>query len=175
MFPGIHCLCDEWLNKCRILRTEIELQIESVNLCLSIYYSCKTKTCKFKSLKLVPNLKNAIIKGFFLSFIYKYIPYKHWGIISYYTLQNIDKIWMDRDDGFRYIHIYQTCKIFPMRLTCSKINSKPDIMMIWKRPAPWDDHLQEAGPSGWKEERKRCLQIIICKWLAPKDYHLRQQ
>ena len=137
VFPGIHCLCDKWLNKCRILKTEIELQIESVNLWLSIYYSCKTKTCKFRSFKLGPNLKSAIITGFILSFFYKYAPYKHWGIISNYTLQNMKKIWKDRDDGFRYSYVFtKTCKIFPMRLTCSKINSKPDILMICKRPAP---------------------------------------
>ena len=40
-------------------------------------------------------------------------------------------------------------------------------MIICKSPAPPDDHLQDAGPSGSSFERGRPLRIIVGKRLAP--------
>ena len=39
---------------------------------------------------------------------------------------------------------------------------------------PPDDHLQEAGPSGWPSARGQSLRIIICKRPAPPDDHLQE-
>ena len=41
-----------------------------------------------------------------------------------------------------------------------------------KRPAPLDDHLQEASPSEWSFARGRPLWVIICKGPVPPDDHL---
>ena len=40
-------------------------------------------------------------------------------------------------------------------------------MIIFKRLAPPEDHLQEAGPSAWSFTRGQPLQMIICKRPAP--------
>ena len=40
-------------------------------------------------------------------------------------------------------------------------------IIICKRPASPNDHLQEAGPSGWPFAEGRSLRIIICKRPAP--------
>ena len=47
-------------------------------------------------------------------------------------------------------------------------------MIICKRPAPPDHHLQEAGPSGWPSARGRSLWIIICKRPTTPDDHLQE-
>ena len=41
-----------------------------------------------------------------------------------------------------------------------------------KRPAPLDDHLQEASPSGWSFARGRPHWVIICKRPVPPDDNL---
>ena len=38
-------------------------------------------------------------------------------------------------------------------------------MIIFKRPDPPDDYLQEAGPSGWSFASGRILRMIICNEL----------
>ena len=48
-------------------------------------------------------------------------------------------------------------------------------MMICKRPVPPDNHLQEAGPSGWSFARGQPLRMIICKRQAPADDQKQQQ
>ena len=45
-------------------------------------------------------------------------------------------------------------------------------MIICKRLDPPDDHLQEAGSSGWPFASGWSLQIIICKRTDPPDDHL---
>ena len=47
-------------------------------------------------------------------------------------------------------------------------------MIICKRPDPPDDHLQEAGSSGWSFERDWILQMIICERPDPPDDHLQE-
>ena len=47
-------------------------------------------------------------------------------------------------------------------------------MIICKRPAPPDDHLQEVGPFGSSFARGRPLRMIICKRPVPLDHHLQE-
>ena len=47
-------------------------------------------------------------------------------------------------------------------------------MIICKRPAPPDDHLKEAGHSGWSFAKGRSFRMIICKRLVPPDDHLQE-
>ena len=47
-------------------------------------------------------------------------------------------------------------------------------MIICKRLAPPDDHLQEASPCGWPFAEGRFLGMIICKSPAPPDDHLQE-
>ena len=47
-------------------------------------------------------------------------------------------------------------------------------MIIWKRPAPPDDPLKEAGPSGSSFARGRPLRMTICKRPVPSDHHLQE-
>ena len=47
-------------------------------------------------------------------------------------------------------------------------------MIICKRPAPLDDHLQEAGPSGSSFARGRPFRMTICKRPVPLDHHLQE-
>ena len=47
-------------------------------------------------------------------------------------------------------------------------------IIIFKRLAPLDDHLQEAGPSGWSFARVRPLQMTICKRPVPPDHHFQE-
>ena len=47
-------------------------------------------------------------------------------------------------------------------------------MIICKSLVPPDDHLQDAGLSGWSFARGQSLWIIICKRLAPLDDHLQE-
>ena len=47
-------------------------------------------------------------------------------------------------------------------------------MIICKRPALPDDHLQEAGPSGSSFARGRSLRIIIYKRPTTPDDHLQE-
>ena len=42
-------------------------------------------------------------------------------------------------------------------------------MIICKSPAPPDDYLQEAGPSGWSFARGRSLGMIIFKEPVPQN------
>ena len=42
-------------------------------------------------------------------------------------------------------------------------------MIIFKRPVPPDDHLQEAGSSGWSVARGRSLLMIIEERTVPTD------
>ena len=47
-------------------------------------------------------------------------------------------------------------------------------MIIYMRSAPQDDHLQEAGPSGWLFARGRPIRMIICKKPNPLDEQQQQ-
>ena len=48
------------------------------------------------------------------------------------------------------------------------------LMIIFKRPAPQDDHMQEAGPSGGSFARGQPLWMIICKRSGPLDDDLQK-
>ena len=45
-------------------------------------------------------------------------------------------------------------------------------MITCQRPDAPDDHLQEAGSSGWSFASGQILRMIICKWPVPPDDHL---
>ena len=47
-------------------------------------------------------------------------------------------------------------------------------IIICKRLAPLDDHLQEAGPSGSSFARGRPFRMSICKRPVPLDHHLQE-
>ena len=47
-------------------------------------------------------------------------------------------------------------------------------MIICKRRAPLDDHLQEAGPSGFAFARGGPLRIMICRRPVPLDNDLQE-
>ena len=47
-------------------------------------------------------------------------------------------------------------------------------MIIFRRPAHPDDHLQEDGPSGWSFARGQSFWMIICKRPVHPDDHLKE-
>ena len=47
-------------------------------------------------------------------------------------------------------------------------------MIICKRLAPPDDHLQEGSSSGSSFARGRPRRMIICKRAVPPDHHLQE-
>ena len=63
---------------------------------------------------------------------------------------------------------------FPHMYRCQEKWRRIWLMIICKRPVPPDNHLQEAGPSGWPSARGRSLGIIICKRPAPPDDYLQE-
>ena len=90
---------------------------------------------------------------------------------------------------------HQTCFIFKCDVDCWLFASENftwlktvDLSKIWifyiyffiqeaevtRVTRVTDDHLQEAGPSGWSLSKGQLLQMIICKRPDPSDDHLQE-
>ena len=65
----------------------------------------------------------------------------------------------------------QTCE---RKLQLCNLQTSNHRMMICKRLAPPDDHLQEAGHSKWSFARSWFFSMIICKRPAPRDDYLQE-